>query len=366
VSRRPVDDNSPLARLAAVLHPTDSHPDRILAASDADALELVRLAREHRISALLSRTLETAGRLDALAEPVRSALRQDVLDSVRARAEQEMNLLNAAGALGEARVPFLVLKGAALGALIYPAPHLRTMTDVDLLVRPGDLDAALDALGRAGFEKPSSEAHAFWREAYYNLPVRSPSGGLVELHWSIAQATRQRPDIQGLFDRARDIRLDGRRMSALGAADLLLHQSLHHSYHYFEPRIIWIYDLALLHQASPPAVEVVARAREWGMGTILALSVMQVERTFPGAADPPLRDFAERSRKAQVLRVLFGSRDPVALLGAWNHRGKQLLLAAAMIDRPGAVLGAGLSWSRRVLRHGDRAGRGRHDPGGMS
>lgn len=146
-------------------------------------------------------------------------------------------------------------------------------------------------------------------------------------------------------------------MLALGAADLILHQALHHSYHYFEPKLIWIYDLALLHQAGPPAGEVVERAGRWGMATTFALSVLQVEKAFPGAAHPELLAFARRSRRARAIRALWGARGPVALIAGWDQRWRQLLLAAALLDRPGAAFAATASWLRRTIRYGDRAGR---------
>src|SRR4029453_4726832 len=53
--------------------------------------------------------------------------------------------------MGQARVPFLVLKGAALAHLVYGDPRLRPMRDVDLLIRKTDAGRALDVLVRCGF-----------------------------------------------------------------------------------------------------------------------------------------------------------------------------------------------------------------------
>ncbi len=365
MSRARSDDNSALSRLAAALHPVDPHPDRVLAASDAGTLEVVSLARAHRVSGLLSRSLETGGRLEALPAAARAALRQDVLEAEFHRAGLSTDLAAAASALDREGLPFLALKGAALGGLVYPAPHLRPRTDVDILVRPTDVQRALAALGRAGFEAPTAADQAFWREVYFNLPLASPRGrgATLEIHWSLSHSARHQPDVDGLFARARFFDLDGRRVGALGAADLLLHQALHHSYHYFEPKLIWIYDLALLHRAGPPSAEVVDRARAWGMSATLALSVHQVEKAFPGAAQPALLDFARRSRRAQGIRALFGARGPVELIAGWDRRWRQLLLAAATLDRPGAALTATASWLRRTIRYGDRAGHRRRGPG---
>lgn len=156
MSSRRGDDNSALARLAAALHPSDPHPDRVLAASESCVLEIVELARRHRVSALLSWSLERGGRLDSLPAAARTALRKDALDVEFHRAGLAAVLSRAAAALDAAQRPFLALKGAALGGLVYPAPHLRPITDVDILVPSADLQAALRTLQAAGFEPPSA------------------------------------------------------------------------------------------------------------------------------------------------------------------------------------------------------------------
>ncbi len=46
----------------------------------------------------------------------------------------------------EADVPVMLLKGAALNLTVYPRPDLRPMSDLDLLVRPGDAERALSLL----------------------------------------------------------------------------------------------------------------------------------------------------------------------------------------------------------------------------
>jgi hypothetical protein len=353
----PDDENSALARLAAALNPADPHPDRIASASDAVLLEIVACAREHRVSCLLSRAIDRAGRMSALPDGVRVALRQDVLDATMLRSRLDLLRGHAAEALDAAEVTFILLKGAALGAAVYAEPALRAMTDVDLLVAPRDLGRALDALARRGFQLPGAAAQAYWRDAYYNLPVTLPgTAGSVEIHWSIAQEHRQRPDIDGMMARRRTFDVDGRPLAVLGAADLFLHQALHHSYHYFEPRLVWIHDLALLHRSDPPVEEIRTRARRWGMSAPLALSVLQVEKAFPGAAHPDLLAAARSSAHAKVLLALFRSRRPVELFRGWERRGRQLIIAAGMMDRPTSAVLPVLSWLRRTLRHGDRAG----------
>ncbi|MCU0223573.1 MAG: nucleotidyltransferase family protein [Acidobacteria bacterium] len=351
-----------LRQLAALIHPGGvTAPSGPIAGS----LELVAAAREHRVAALVARALETRGELAGLDDAARAALRRALLDQQQERAQLDALGAVAAAALDAAGIPFVALKGAALGAAHYPAPALRPMTDVDLLVAPGDKDRALTALAAAGFVRPPPAQEAFWAGSFYNLPLDPPPGqaGKLELHWSIAQQGRHAPDVEGILARARAIETPAGRLPIPEAVDLLLHQSLHLSYHYFEPKLIWLHDLALLHRDPPDAAETLARAAAWGMHLPLALAAAQVERAFPGTVSPPFRTLAERSLRARTLLTWAGAGadEPLALLARWNDRRRQLVYAVATLDRPSQMVRALTSWARRAARHGDAAGR-RKDP----
>ncbi len=346
-----------LRRLAALIHPGGA----AFADGPFDAADLVRAAREHRVAALLARALESRGQLSVLDESARAALRRALLDQQQERAQLDALGAAAAAALDAAGIPFVALKGAALGAALYAAPALRPMTDVDLLVTPAARERALAALAAAGFVRPSAEIEAFWAEAFYNLPLDPPPGqaGKLELHWSIAQEGRHAPDVEGIVARARVVDAAGCRLPIPSPADLLLHQSLHLSYHYFEPKLVWLHDLALIHRDPPDAAETIARAGAWGMRLPLALAAAQVERVFPGTVSPPYRELLEASARARRLLAWAGAGDdaPLALLAHWDDRRRQLLYALATLDRPSQMAHALASWARRAVRHGDAAGR---------
>ncbi len=347
-----------LRQLAALIHPAGA---TALAANGLRAKELVHAAREHRVAALLARALESSGNLAGLDEAARTALRRVLLDQQQERAQLDALAVAAAGALDAAGIRFVALKGAALGAALYAAPALRPMTDVDLLVTPADKERSLAALTAAGFQRPSAELEAFWAEAFYNLPLDPPAGqaGKLELHWSIAQEGRHAPDVEGIVARARVVDAAGCRLPILAPVDLLLHQSLHLAYHYFEPKLVWLHDLALIHRDPPDAAETIARADAWGMRLPLALAAAQVERVFPGTVSSPFRALLDASPRARLLLAWAGAGDdaPLALLAHWDDRRRQLLYAFATLDRPSQMARALASWARRAVRHGDAAGR---------
>ena len=78
-------------------------------------------------------------------------------------------------ALGQHRMEFLVLRGVALAATVYPQPFLRHCHDLDLLVPPSGADAAADCLAKAGFipglPPPGSDEESRWMVHPSGFPV---------------------------------------------------------------------------------------------------------------------------------------------------------------------------------------------------
>jgi hypothetical protein len=57
-------------------------------------------------------------------------------------------------ALDGSAVPAVFLKGVALAEQVYPRPALRTSSDIDVWIRPGDLPVVVEALSSGGFVVP--------------------------------------------------------------------------------------------------------------------------------------------------------------------------------------------------------------------
>ncbi|MBR2616255.1 MAG: nucleotidyltransferase family protein [Clostridia bacterium] len=81
------------------------------------------------------------------------------------------------GALEEAGISFLPLKGAKLRRY-YPEGYFRTSSDVDVLVRPEDCDRAVEVLCGLGYEKKADTGH-------YDHKLVSRSGICLELHYAL-------------------------------------------------------------------------------------------------------------------------------------------------------------------------------------
>ncbi|MDQ7086791.1 MAG: nucleotidyltransferase family protein [Acidobacteriota bacterium] len=351
---RPADDAALVEALCRGLHP--ARPDVEALGAVAASPRGLDLALEHLVVGLVARELGAAGALASLPEDRRQRWRLRLMEVQRQRATLDEAADAAVAALAEAGIVPVLLKGAALGRTVYAEPHLRPMSDVDLLIDAGRLAGALAALARAGMRVPPEEDVDFWRRAYYNLPVEWTGRGSVqiEMHWSISQPDRHPVAVAGLLRRA--VSLPAGVGRVLSPVDLLLHQALHHSYHFFQPKLIWVHDLALLHRDPPPLEPVLERARQWGMLRPLALSCLQVEKVYPGCLTEAYRRWAADYRPAVRIERRFRSADPVALLDGWQRRRRQLVLSFLMLDGRAQRLGALAGWVGRVLRFGDREG----------
>lgn len=160
-------------------------------------------AVEHRVAGLAAtRLLESAGGLPAEEE---RALRS-AADATRAMAAAVVATADRAGRLLAAeRIPCLAIKGAGLIGSTYPSLSERTVSDLDLLVPRDRLLSAERALASLGFrEATEPRSRAYFLRWHFHVPLRSPAGIGVDLHWDIVRPHEGfRPDLGAIFDRAR-------------------------------------------------------------------------------------------------------------------------------------------------------------------
>lgn len=147
--------------------------------SDAAAPEASLRYPAHRLRRLIpmvDASLRAGG--VRLENPLKSYLRMGAAHEKMRWAAVERSANAALTALLRGRIEFLVLRGMALASSVYPYPFLRHCHDLDLLVRPGQADAAARCLGEAGFVShvppPGSDGDSRW--------MAHPSGFPIGIH----------------------------------------------------------------------------------------------------------------------------------------------------------------------------------------
>jgi putative nucleotidyltransferase-like protein len=161
-------------------------------------------------------------------------------------------------------ITFMPLKGAILAFDYYPAPALRPMSDLDLLVRPEDLEGmgrSLRALGYREIDLPPSYIDDRWLDGtsrerqwvtarnglsifveYRAEPMEPAVAQFADLDQNLTAMLGQHA--ASIWSRARpasDPASVGLRMSS---EDLLLHVATHLAAKHADFRLIWLHDLA--------------------------------------------------------------------------------------------------------------------------
>jgi hypothetical protein len=99
----------------------------------------------------------------------------------------EETCLTALDALGREGVETRVLKGIASARLDYADPSHRVFGDADLLIEPCDLERAIGALVRAGFERSEPPVRGWWERRFgKSVVLHGANGGELDLHLRLA------------------------------------------------------------------------------------------------------------------------------------------------------------------------------------
>lgn len=345
------------ALAALFLHPTDVRLETVRRAAERVELwdGVVPALERHGVAVLAHRNAELAG-----VEPPPSAreaweeraaaLREDAL-------RFRLTLLRLVDALAAVGIEPTLLKGASLALDLYPEPALRGQGDLDVLVEPGEVRAAVRAGEAAGLLPPEQSLPTWWyRWAHFHLKL-APSSPLlreVELHWALHHPSLLlTPDPAALQSRREARELAGRRVWSLDPLDRLLHLVTHLVSHAHglpgEPdraalravvehpdhplRLKWVLDVHAeverVH-AELPAERLAERAREWSAEGQLAWCLRWVRGAlglagsaegwadeFLGLLAPPDRARRLRATGAGPLPGLDFRAGSLTRLGRW-------------------------------------------------
>lgn len=206
-------------------------------------------------------------------------------------------------AFQRAGVEAIPVKGLVLAEMDYGGLGLRSLGDLDVLVRPRDLGPARSALAALGFaqgDEPGFENahHPFHDPPYY----RASNGGQVclELHHGLWASRFFRLGADALWARSRIARIHGAEVRILSPEDTLLHLAIHRSRSAL--RLRFVCDIAELLRRQAHTLDweyVIEQARAAGARTSLffALSLAQ---ELSGAPLPP--EILSRLRVGQLKR----------------------------------------------------------------
>ncbi len=203
---------------------------RRLAGRKLDWEAVIEQAGRQRLTPVVFAALEESaaeGIPGAVRERLRISSTQHAIHNLKVYAA----LAEVLAAFSAGGIPVVGLKGIALAKTVYSNLALRPVGDIDLLVRPSDLEAAHDLLLRLDYV-PDESVHPqeWYRTTHHHLaPCDGPGGAArIELHHHIHPAPWMALiPIGELWQRARPVAAGGAGFSVFAPEDLILHTCLH-------------------------------------------------------------------------------------------------------------------------------------------
>ena len=267
---------------------------------------LLSLAGYHRLAPLLYRAVQTdeqaapASALQVLREGAQHHLGRSLY-----LAAELSKLLETLKGQGLEAVPF---KGPVLEALLYGAPGLRCMDDLDLFVNPEAVQRLDGCLRELGF-RPELELHgsqaALYRATQVELAYTREDPCLnVDVHWGIAPPGFSfAPDPREWLGRLMPVQRGSFSAQTFGLEDTLLLLCQHGSKHGWGC-LSWSRDVAALLTAHPElnASCVAERARRMGLECMVALGTRLSSELFECKIPPALDALAARAPDLKYLK----------------------------------------------------------------
>lgn len=347
--------------------------------------EAVESAIAHPIDWAVFERLVARHRIAPLAFECLSAMRDRVPDhayvQLRAAAMNDRaNALQLAGVLArviarlsDVGIDALSMKGPTLAMLAFGDASLRQCRDLDILIPPERLEAALAALAPdcrlihpAGFD--TSEQLRLWARIMKDVMLlHEPTGAVIELHWRLADNPHLVPAT--VATPRRSVKVGPADIPVLGADDLLLYLCVHGATHCWF-RLKWLADVRALIADEPDAI---ARfhdyARAHGLEIPAQAMLLLLAEVYGVAIPQAIRDRAKRSWRVRravglSLRFLHEDSEPddvrftttmMALGRLLLHRSPRYLVrevVALLVDGPTARGMGGSRWAYTVAIFG--------------
>ena len=268
---------------------------------------LVQLAQYHGLVPLVFRRL--SAEMDTSRSPGLEALRQqDKANSHRAL-WLTLELLNIHRHLQTRGLEVLPYKGPVLAERLYGNAAMRQFSDLDLLIRSGDLPAIKEALAELGYEpglRLEKAAERDYLKSGYEYTFDGARGrNLLEIKWQVLPRFYSIAfDVNEFFQRASVVSIEGQRLRTLCDQDLMLVLCVHAAKHAWK-QISWlceIVQLARSHAIDWPALK--AKSKSLGITRIVAVTFLLAHKLL-GAALPPQLEIEEAaSAEALAQRIV--------------------------------------------------------------
>ena len=143
-----------------------------------DAKALYQLSKKHDLAHLIGDILHKNALLSIESE-IKKRFIQERNMAIYRYEQINYELEESCRILEENEIPHIPLKGSVLRRY-YPEPWMRTSCDIDILIKKEDLETAIQALKKEGFQYEETQTH--------DAQMWAPSGVHFELHFDLIES----------------------------------------------------------------------------------------------------------------------------------------------------------------------------------
>ncbi|UCD75379.1 MAG: nucleotidyltransferase family protein [Phycisphaerales bacterium] len=198
-----------------------------------------------------------------------------------------------AGKFNEAGIPLMLLKGAALNLTVYRHPHEREMRDLDLLIRPEDLNRTSELLEAEGALRRDVAIcedfiPRFHFEKEYSFGSVLPVA--VDLHtrpFGVLRYSRFMPE-DAFWERSTKVRFGRSAVFLPSAENMLIHLAAHCTFHRC-CHAKWLEDISRWSRIRGDLIDwdrFLIKIRAWRLSHAISISLAAAERAY-GPICPP-------------------------------------------------------------------------------
>lgn len=211
-----------------------------------EILKLIEILRHHGVLPILYKKLADVELPTLLRKALEAETRTQMVFEVMLKQET----IKVLEVFGSEDIHPLLLKGTAFCYSIYPEPHLRPRTDIDLLIHEHEFAEVRKLLLDLGYKEPNilTGEKANYQFPFYRIDSRGTMYQL-DIHWKLSnvQFFAKTFSYSELYGRRAPVSALGENAYTLSKVDSLMYSCIHlAAHHYHDERLIWLYDIHLL------------------------------------------------------------------------------------------------------------------------
>jgi hypothetical protein len=207
------------------------------------------------------------------------------------------------GTFAELNIDVAVFKGPAAALIAFGQIAHREFNDLDLLVRPDNLNRARLALQDLGYRQISADVSNLNDQKDLEF-LRDADQSLVELHWCLNPPNQRFPlEDTGVWDRLQTVYFQNHPIRTLSLEDTVISLCIHASTHRWS-RLKWVLDIARIVSFNEELLDwdiVTERCAIVGCNRTLLFAIRIASLLFETRIPPPVA--AQMSKNVSLMEL---------------------------------------------------------------